>query len=99
MPPSASRTSSEISIHALREEGDNRGAVHDVDLQKFLSTPSARRATVRHDSAQGHGGISIHALREEGDMCPLLIFTSCRISIHALREEGDQRHFEKKAEV
>ena len=32
-------------------------------------------------------------------MCPLLIFTSCRISIHALREEGDQRHFEKKAEV
>ena len=35
----------EISIHALREEGDNRGAVHDVDFQKFLSTPSARRAT------------------------------------------------------
>ena len=34
-----------ISIHALREEGDNRGAVHDVDFQKFLSTPSARRAT------------------------------------------------------
>ena len=35
-----------ISIHALREEGDNRGAVHDVDFQKFLSTPSARRATL-----------------------------------------------------
>ena len=34
-----------ISIHALCEEGDNRGAVHDVDFQKFLSTPSARRAT------------------------------------------------------
>ena len=35
----------DISIHALREEGD---AAHDgsrVDYDKFLSTPSARRAT------------------------------------------------------
>ena len=40
-----------ISIHALREEGDNQSAVHDVDFQKFLSTPSARRATGSRRSA------------------------------------------------
>ena len=61
----------QISIHALREEGD--GLLYDyytlADL--FLSTPSARRAT------RGGSGaftdvvvISIHALREEGDFRP-----------------------------
>ena len=57
----------------------------------FLSTPSARRATLivkELDDLIPH--ISIHALREEGDMK----FFKCRtkvvlISIHALREEGD----------
>ena len=34
-----------ISIHALREEGDLSGCVLQVDLERFLSTPSARRAT------------------------------------------------------
>ena len=34
-----------ISIHALREEGDNRCVVAKDDTVKFLSTPSARRAT------------------------------------------------------
>ena len=33
----------------------------------FLSTPSARRATERHQNHDGDSGISIHALREEGD--------------------------------
>ena len=33
----------------------------------FLSTPSARRATVRTDQTYQQGIISIHALREEGD--------------------------------
>ncbi len=56
-----------ISIHALREEGDNRGAVHDVDFQKFLSTPSARRATGGKPKGHRQCDISIHALREEGD--------------------------------
>ena len=36
-----------ISIHALREEGDYPTAVCDGRSQTFLSTPSARRATVR----------------------------------------------------
>ena len=34
----------------------------------FLSTPSARRATVDNDSDSGCACISIHALREEGDL-------------------------------
>ena len=56
----------------------------------FLSTPSARRATVLNNFFCLCIRISIHALREEGDLC-----TGCRfvhrvpISIHALREEGD----------
>ena len=59
-----------ISIHALREEGD-LDTVHKLtDTIKFLSTPSARRATRR--LSQGRSGccISIHALREEGDTRP-----------------------------
>ncbi len=36
--------------------------------KKFLSTPSARRATAAGPEAPGSGGISIHALREEGDI-------------------------------
>ena len=59
---------------------------------RFLSTPSARRATYFTMTGRPYGPISIHALREEGDggpsPCPLL---SARISIHALREEGDSR--------
>ena len=56
-----------ISIHALREEGDGRlvGAVRRT--KKFLSTPSARRATTEVCEHRVIVGISIHALREEGD--------------------------------
>ena len=35
-----------ISIHAHREEGDPDYPLHDNDYSKFLSTPSARRATL-----------------------------------------------------
>ena len=37
----------DISIHALREEGDARDNAILQVLMKFLSTPSARRATYR----------------------------------------------------
>ena len=80
-----------ISIHALREEGDDPG-YHGPDIFKpFLSTPSARRATSGPTGQTAAAyAISIHALREEGDLrhqrpCILLQ----QISIHALREEGD----------
>ena len=67
MPPSASRTSSEISIHALREEGDPHIKGDKIWTRKFLSTPSARRATASNFMEDKDGNISIHALREEGD--------------------------------
>ena len=60
-------TSDQISIHALREEGDPVRVYGSAPVCQFLSTPSARRATnLRGFKQLGHK-ISIHALREEGD--------------------------------
>ena len=56
-----------ISIHALREEGDDIGTGQLVMDGEFLSTPSARRATSFPVVANSGNTISIHALREEGD--------------------------------
>ena len=58
----------EISIHALREEGDDLGMGGSYYAQVvFLSTPSARRATKQTRWTAQSSCISIHALREEGD--------------------------------
>ena len=57
---------------------------------KFLSTPSARRATERGHFLNNPDIISIHALREEGDEGDVYAHTGFIISIHALREEGDK---------
>ena len=56
-----------ISIHALREEGDLGHGPKSAMLIKFLSTPSARRATKLPGAHPCGHRISIHALREEGD--------------------------------
>ena len=85
-----------ISIHALREEGDGSIAIRNIANFLFLSTPSARRATIPTGEVAKCSYISIHALREEGDR----IKNHCRarrskISIHALREEGDSKNGEK----
>ena len=78
-----------ISIHALREEGDHvpcalnniahnfyprpprggrrGGRRMNESFMRFLSTPSARRATDRLMGYIQALKISIHALREEGD--------------------------------
>ena len=57
---------------------------------RFLSTPSARRATILLESVLEGSAISIHALREEGDrFTPPRLQVVTGISIHALREEGD----------
>ena len=58
---------SSISIHALREEGDASTLRPSRAPMQFLSTPSARRATLCHDLFSSMVSISIHALREEGD--------------------------------
>ena len=61
-----------------------------ISSQRFLSTPSARRATITFRYFIFAFGISIHALREEGDIFgPFDAPKTCDISIHALREEGD----------
>ena len=78
-----------ISIHALREEGDTEQQHKASTRKKFLSTPSARRATQWRTVALATGEISIHALREEGDRIRARIVEVQVISIHALREEGD----------
>ena len=57
----------EISIHALREEGDPGLNVDPGNASEFLSTPSARRATQSGRPDRDRCVISIHALHEEGD--------------------------------
>ena len=80
----------DISIHALREEGDRKYfRIRSVSTYfyprpprggrplnsgrtpksfcRFLSTPSARRATAYGLNMLDVNQISIHALREEGD--------------------------------
>ncbi len=57
---------------------------------RFLSTPSARRATFFRSAFRRLSTISIHALREEGDRRAPRRQQPGAISIHALREEGDQ---------
>ena len=59
---------SAISIHALREEGDVDGDSRTAQILRFLSTPSARRATSGVLIQCCCIIISIHALREEGDI-------------------------------
>ena len=63
-----------ISIHALREEGDAIEGDKTYENIKFLSTPSARRATLRSGSDVQAVQISIHALREEGDSVCVRLF-------------------------
>ena len=82
-------TNTNISIHALREEGDHLPSFCANSLILFLSTPSARRATSAMYEYGNNTAISIHALREEGDKELYLTGTDTDISIHALREEGD----------
>ena len=63
--------------------------LYHKSCKKFLSTPSARRATRARLFEYLKRRISIHALREEGDSAPQNLFCVVVISIHALREEGD----------
>ena len=70
--------------------GRRSAAVAFVLLDRFLSTPSARRATQITVPCLVYAiVISIHALREEGDKARFLAVEPPLISIHALREEGD----------
>ena len=84
----------DISIHALREEGDVAFAIPMSTPAIFLSTPSVRRATrmcaVRFNpeavflSTPSARRATSYNLRKSGRYL---------ISIHALREEGDFASF------
>ena len=79
-----------ISIHALREEGD----CHDPCLiplfQRFLSTPSARRATPTSTApAPGTSNFYPRPPRGGRQYDRTNEADTQGISIHALREEGD----------
>ena len=56
-----------ISIHALRVEGDGGRRRGYPRILRFLSTPSAWRATLHLQNNHEPKNISIHALRVEGD--------------------------------
>ena len=80
-----------ISIHALRVEGDGPGLGDIINAFIFLSTPSGWRATHKAIAAKIGMNISIHALRVEGDgMQWYMLARGLGISIHALRVEGDR---------
>ena len=73
--------------------GGRRGSLLRVcKRERFLSTPSARRATLVELLLVHLAEISIHALREEGDRRTKRSAQPQRISIHALREEGDYKN-------
>ena len=79
----------DISIHALREEGDNYNSAEA--LANRISIHALREEGDFEVGVQILAKfISIHALREEGDFHGLLRGGGdAVISIHALREEGD----------
>ena len=84
--------SGKISIHALREEGDKLGGICENTDPPFLSTPSARRATVVAQITPLTLGNFYPRPPRGGRHGPLGgLKNGIEISIHALREEGDVR--------
>ena len=90
--PDLSRTARQqrISIHALREEGDNQIIQTSAANNDFYPRPPRGGRPRKRWQTAISKRISIHALREEGDgWHPRCILNFSHISIHALREEGD----------
>ena len=81
-----------ISIHALREEGDQPTSCRKAKLSRFLSTPSARRAT-SHPPWCRCSVADFYPRPPRGGRRHLCCCGAGpgKISIHALREEGDPR--------
>ena len=81
-----------ISIHALREEGDFCTEFSTQMRAKFLSTPSARRATKSsEEEARSFAFLSTPSARRATGQRWCHQRRPRGISIHALREEGDFR--------
>ena len=86
--------SHQISIHALREEGDKDTEGQKQQMNIFLSTPSARRATGREQTPRREHD-NFYPRPPRGGRPKLQTYTMIcwKISIHALREEGDPKSF------
>ena len=78
-----------ISIHALREEGDDLQYAPAGTYTHFYPRPPRGGRPNAYLVLLYWDSISIHALREEGDCKPVTAPPEQIISIHALREEGD----------
>ena len=85
----------DISIHALREEGDQSPSSAVRLTTYFYPRPPRGGRLAYTDAGFSVYYISIHALREEGDGLGGLCRCSLSISIHALREEGDGKNRDK----
>ena len=81
----------QISIHALREEGDFCPLRWASIPGNFYPRPPRGGRPALAGVLVGVVLISIHALREEGDGVHFYKDDYQFISIHALREEGDCR--------
>ena len=82
--------SAEISIHALRVEGDILRLLLSSCTAYFYPRPPGGGRQPMIANAGRTPKISIHALRVEGDSMPdAFSLLKSTISIHALRVEGD----------
>ena len=81
-----------ISIHALREEGDDFSRADVVAADISIHALREEGDWVTPEELKEYT-ISIHALREEGDGHGRQLLRPGGISIHALREEGDPMLF------
>ena len=79
-----------ISIHALREEGDPVSLTCLAMWRKFLSTPSARRATASGQIIQIFFLFLSTPSARRATGTGTVDTDLSEISIHALREEGDR---------
>ena len=85
-----------ISIHALREEGDIQASQKARPQRTFLSTPSARRATIRKEIKSCWINYFYPRPPRGGRPgCTGIVRPMLSISIHALREEGDYPDWSK----
>ncbi len=92
--PERDRKQSEIikiSIHALREEGDTQAIVAARKIERFLSTPSARRATIWPIMLVAVASFLSTPSARRATCEAFFLRRQLCISIHALREEGAPR--------
>ena len=81
-----------ISIHALREEGDQKGEPITIPLNDFYPRPPrGGRPSASPSTARRSGFLSTPSARRATSELPQLALVGA-ISIHALREEGDMFH-------